>query len=93
MHLGCRAVNIGDPQPKGVLDEVTAYRGGLVKVRGWSFEPDQTPASLRVHVYIGPQPGRAVASGAFGCLKRGESAAVGGRQRRPSREGEMKRWN
>lgn len=63
VHLGCRTVTIGNPQPKGVLDEVTARGAGVVKVRGWSYDPDQTSTSLRVHIYIGAQPGQSGAAG------------------------------
>lgn len=58
VHLGCRTVNIGDPRPKGVLDKVTTARGGLVKVRGWSFDPDATSTAVQVHIYVGAQPGQ-----------------------------------
>ena len=56
--LGCRTVTISDPQPGGVVDEVTALGGGKVRVRGWTYDPDDSSASLTVHVYIGPQPGQ-----------------------------------
>lgn len=61
--LGCRGVTVGDPRPKGVLDEASATRGGLVKVRGWSFDPDAPSSSVKVHIYVGPQPGQAGATG------------------------------
>lgn len=54
--LGCRTVTLGDPTPRGALDEVTATPGA-VKVRGWTFDPDAPSRSLLVHIYIGPQPG------------------------------------
>ena len=58
VHLGCRTVTISSPQPGGVVDEVTALGGGKVRVRGWTYDPDDSSASLTVHVYIGPQPGQ-----------------------------------
>ncbi len=55
--LGCRQIDIVDPHlPRGVLDAVEA-RGPVISVRGWAFDPDTAGTSIRVHVYVGPQPG------------------------------------
>lgn len=58
VELGCRTTTIGDPRPVGTLDEVKPYVGKLVRVRGWSFDPDQRSTQLTMHVYVGPQPGQ-----------------------------------
>ncbi|MFI8774639.1 CHAP domain-containing protein [Gordonia sp. NPDC062954] len=56
--LGCPAVRIADPHPKGVLDEVSVVASNQVRVRGWSFDPDASGTSVKVHIYVGPQPGQ-----------------------------------
>lgn len=63
VHLGCRTVKVGDPTPKGHVDEVKVLGFGKVKVRGWSFDPDASSTSNKVHIYIGAQPGQAGAKG------------------------------
>lgn len=60
--LGCRVVSIADPDPKGKLEAATSPAGGRVSVRGWTFDPNDTRSSLKVHVYVG---GPAGANGAI----------------------------
>lgn len=52
-----RTVSITDPDPKGHLDSVTSPQGGELHLRGWTFDPSNTTASLNYHVYVGAPSG------------------------------------
>ncbi|GHT81004.1 hypothetical protein FACS1894125_0890 [Actinomycetota bacterium] len=56
----------GNPQtggffPDGHVDEITSLGNGDVKVRGWTFDRDDTNASIQAHVYVGGPAGTASA--------------------------------
>jgi hypothetical protein len=60
--LGCKSVSIGDPNPVGSFD-LASSQPGLVRVAGWSLDPNSPTTSLAMHVYVG---GEAAAAGAEG---------------------------
>ena len=48
-----------DHHPEGYLDSVEVLAPGTIKVKGWSYDPDNSSASNSVHIYIGGVPGDA----------------------------------
>ena len=48
-----------DHHPEGYLDSVDVIGPGTIKVKGWSYDPDNSSASNSVHIYIGGVPGDA----------------------------------
>ena len=58
--VGYHANIISNRQPFGNLD-VCERGSGYIRVRGWAYDPDNSSASINVHVYIGGASG---ASGA-----------------------------
>ncbi|MDI9918892.1 M23 family metallopeptidase [Rhodococcus sp. IEGM 1379] len=56
--IGCRTVNIANPNPLGSLDDVSAPSGGTVQARGWAFDRSDTSKALEIHLYIGGQAGQ-----------------------------------
>ena len=61
-HLGCKTVYIADPDPFGSLDSA-AGTASTVRVRGWTIDPNDHNARLRIHVYVGGAAGTAGAEG------------------------------
>lgn len=49
--------------PLGAYDEAISPTPGAVRVRGWSFDPDNRGAALPMHVYLGGQAGQAGVEG------------------------------
>ncbi|MGN8049771.1 hypothetical protein ACTJKO_08760 [Curtobacterium sp. 22159] len=49
--IGCQTVTVTKASPQGRVDEVGAVIGGI-KVRGWTFDPDQPKSALTVDVAI-----------------------------------------
>ncbi|MFT4260675.1 hypothetical protein [Microbacterium sp.] len=56
--LGCKVVTVGGNDPIGVLDSVTAKKGGI-SVAGWAYDRDSA-ASISVHVYVDGKAAAAV---------------------------------
>lgn len=50
-QLGCTTVTVGNPNPFGFLDSVTATAPGTVKVGGWAADPNDKDGPLKVHIY------------------------------------------
>ena len=61
--LGCKTVNITDPNPFGSFDAADSPTGGTVRVRGWALDPNAITTSTAIHVYIGGTAGSAGAEG------------------------------
>jgi hypothetical protein len=60
--LGCKPVSIADPNPVGNFD-LASGQPGLVRVAGWSLDPNAPTAPLAMHAYVGGQAGAAGAEG------------------------------
>lgn len=59
--LGCRDVQIANPNPIGNFEAVSSPTPGQLRVQGWTADPNVPTSPINVHVYIG---GRAGAPGA-----------------------------
>lgn len=55
--LGCKTVQVADPNPRGNYEAVDSPEGGTVRVRGWTFDPNAKTAPLNIHTYIGGKAG------------------------------------
>jgi len=60
---GCRTVVVGDPNPFGNFDSVSAPAGGVVHVAGWAVDPNTPTTPIPIHVYVGGPAGTPGAEG------------------------------
>ncbi len=61
--LACKTVHIDDPSPTGAFDVAESPKAGVVRVRGWSFDPNAKTTPNEVHLYIGGGAGEPGAEG------------------------------
>jgi hypothetical protein len=57
IFLGCRTVDIADPDPVGSFDRLRSPDAGAVRVRAWAFDPNAPTAAATVRVYVGGHAG------------------------------------
>jgi surface antigen len=55
-QLGCKTVNVGNPNPCGSLD-VASGGPGIVSVGGWSLDPNSLTTATGIHMYVGGPAG------------------------------------
>ena len=55
--IGTKAVTVESGDPRGAVDSVTSPAAGLVRVKGWAFDPSDGRTRIRIHVYVGGPAG------------------------------------